>query len=109
MIMSHPSPQDTPTAIAPSTLDRLRAELESALAAHQERLVRSPEQDDIAIAIHRRAQVGREEVLAALSRMNGGTYGNCQECSQPISEDRLDFMPHTKYCMHCARLVAANA
>ena len=38
------------------------------------------------------------EVLAALSRIEAGTYGNCEECGQPIEDDRLEADPSAKTC-----------
>ncbi|MFN2525446.1 MAG: TraR/DksA family transcriptional regulator, partial [Actinomycetota bacterium] len=38
------------------------------------------------LALHR-------EVVAALDRMDAGTYGVCERCGQPISPDRLQASP----------------
>jgi DnaK suppressor protein len=44
-----------------------------------------------------------ELVNEALSRMEKGTYGLCDECSEPISKARLQAIPYAKYCIGCAR------
>lgn len=77
--------------------------METSLAAHQQRMVEEPEQDDISMAVYRRSQNASSEILAALSRMEDGTYGVCKTCGGLISEDRLEAIPHTQYCMNCAR------
>ena len=37
-----------------------------------------------------------EEVLAALARIENGTYGVCEQCGKPIEEDRLLANPSAK-------------
>lgn len=46
-------------------------------------------------------QIGRliGEVDAAINRLNGGTYGLCETCSEPIESDRLIADPLVRYCL----------
>ena len=45
-----------------------------------------------------------DEVDAALQRVDGGTYGNCEACSKPIGAARLEAMPATRFCIeHAAK------
>lgn len=37
----------------------------------------------------------------ALDRIEDGTYGNCHECNQPISDARLEAVPHARLCINC--------
>jgi RNA polymerase-binding transcription factor DksA len=41
-------------------------------------------------------------IEAALDRIDTGTYGTCARCGDPISEERLDVLPHTPLCRDCA-------
>jgi RNA polymerase-binding transcription factor DksA len=34
--------------------------------------------------------------------MEKGEYGICVACGDPISEERLDVLPHTPKCRNCA-------
>src|SRR5438105_2851696 len=43
-----------------------------------------------------------DEVDAALQRTSEGTYGKCQECGKEISRGRLEALPYTPHCIHCA-------
>ncbi|MDQ1711326.1 MAG: DnaK suppressor protein [Frankiaceae bacterium] len=43
----------------------------------------------------------RQEVLAALARLDAGTYGVCVECGQPLPEERLDARPEAARCVNC--------
>ena len=42
-----------------------------------------------------------EEIKEALNRIEKGTYGICEMCDEPISEERLKIKPHAKYCIIC--------
>ena len=48
-----------------------------------------------------------EQVLraidTALRRIEEGTYGTCETCGQPISEERLEAIPYATQCIDCRR------
>lgn len=37
----------------------------------------------------------------ALARISRGNYGNCEVCSEPISDARLTAVPWTRLCLNC--------
>jgi DnaK suppressor protein len=43
-----------------------------------------------------------EDVDRALEKLDEGTYGICDRCGAPISEERLEARPWTSLCMSCA-------
>jgi|UniRef100_A0A7C5AKJ0 DnaK suppressor protein len=45
-----------------------------------------------------------EAIEEALLRLEGGTYGLCESCGQPIEPRRLEVMPETPYCRNCMSL-----
>lgn len=50
-------------------------------------------------------QVGLAEIRmieAALDRIAAGTFGECVACGEPISEQRLEAVPHAARCRKCA-------
>lgn len=49
-------------------------------------------QDEILLAIR-----------AALARMDEGTYGICENCGRPISQQRLQALPYAVRCVDCQR------
>jgi DnaK suppressor protein len=53
-------------------------------------------------ALVRQAQHHLEEVNAALSRLDAGTYGTCEVCGTPIGEERLEARPAARVCILCA-------
>jgi DnaK suppressor protein len=50
------------------------------------------------------ARLALDEITAALTRIESGTYGTCQRCGAPIGEDRLDALPRARYCIECQRV-----
>ncbi len=42
------------------------------------------------------------DVEDALAKIDAGTYGLCEQCSEPIGEARLEAMPAARLCMACA-------
>lgn len=44
-----------------------------------------------------------KEIGAALERIDGGNYGQCEECQGAIARPRLKELPYTRYCVECAR------
>jgi DnaK suppressor protein len=39
------------------------------------------------------------DIDEALSKLDNGTYGICEECGQPIGEARLEAMPAARLCI----------
>jgi len=52
-------------------------------------------------AILHSARGQREEVLAALARIDDSTYGQCVDCGHEIPEGRLDARPDAARCVGC--------
>lgn len=50
-----------------------------------------------------------QDVQAALTRLDQGTYGRCVACGRPIGPDRLDALPATPYCVEDAYLAERDA
>lgn len=55
----------------------------------------------------RRRKLQLAEVRRALLRIKSGEYGECQNCGEYISFERLDFKPETKFCIDCANATEA--
>lgn len=45
------------------------------------------------------------EILAALKRIDDGSYGICEGTGEPIPKPRLDGIPWTRYCVQYAELL----
>lgn len=45
----------------------------------------------------------RERIEHALSKLEDGTYGVCDECGEAIADGRLRAAPQSALCIRCAR------
>src|SRR5688572_25251630 len=45
------------------------------------------------------------DVVAALQRIDDGSFGNCERCGETIGDKRLEALPFARYCIDCQRLV----
>jgi DnaK suppressor protein len=45
----------------------------------------------------------RLQLDAALQRLEEGAYGQCEDCQNPISEQRLTALPFARRCIDCQR------
>jgi RNA polymerase-binding protein DksA len=48
------------------------------------------------------------DIEAALGKIDAGTYGVCDECSQAIPMARLEYMPNAQYCITCQEKLEAQ-
>ncbi|MFO1071206.1 MAG: TraR/DksA C4-type zinc finger protein [Geminicoccaceae bacterium] len=95
--------RDDPAA-ARDLLMAKRAELAAVLAAPEgEALAEgSLEQQALAQDVERLRRLELQRVEAALQRVEGGEYGWCAACGEPISDARLASDPAVALCIACA-------
>lgn len=53
------------------------------------------------LALEKRIRDQLAEVEHALEKFEKGTYGLCDNCGQPIAEDRLEALPYASLCVEC--------
>ena len=53
------------------------------------------------LALSAQALAAVDEIDRALAKMEGGTYGVCERCGQPIPKARLKALPHAALCVAC--------
>jgi len=111
-------PPSTPTSAPPKhrrdalaeLLPSLREQLEGLREFRREQLAQidldaaadeSVERQQVDAAVAEAALWALDEIEAALARMAAGTYGTCETCGQPIPLERLEVIPHTRYCPPC--------
>lgn len=56
---------------------------------------------DRVLALAGRARTGIEQIEAALTRLDAGSYGVCERCDRLIPADRLEALPETSRCLSC--------
>lgn len=42
-----------------------------------------------------------DQIVAALGRLDAGTYGRCNRCGERIASGRLEVVPHAAACVEC--------
>jgi len=112
------------TPVQELDLEAIRRELEAHRAATRERvaaLAKRPERgtaqgfgkrigDGTTEAVGRLTEIGVGRSLEstlrrterALAKLDGGTYGICDRCGEPIAPARLTAMPDSVLCLSCA-------
>lgn len=86
--------------------DRLQKVTELSLAFHDAGA--APEAHRSTAAVRRlmgRAAAARRDLADtddALSRLAGGSFGQCEQCREPIPAARLFRVPEDRYCPRCA-------
>ncbi len=43
------------------------------------------------------------QIDLAIKNIDNDTYGKCKRCGKDISEERLNFIPYTQYCIECKK------
>jgi DnaK suppressor protein len=62
---------------------------------------RSSEERSQVIAVVRALRSNLRDVERALAKMDGGTYGTCERCGDPIAVERLEALPWAVLCIGC--------
>jgi RNA polymerase-binding transcription factor DksA len=57
------------------------------------------------LGVSERSEV--DQLRAALARLDGGRYGQCERCGREISSERLAALPATPICVDCAQSITA--
>jgi RNA polymerase-binding transcription factor DksA len=57
--------------------------------------------DEVGEILRASATTALAEAEAALERMRTGSYGICERCTEPVSFERLEILPMSRYCMRC--------
>lgn len=61
----------------------------------------SERERELALMLGDRDREKLAEIEEALERIRNNTYGGCEECGEPIAEDRLRALPFTRVCVEC--------
>lgn len=77
-------------------------ELDSHNSKDWEELATEREEDEVLEGMGLSAQAEIRTIKAALARMEAGEYGDCVECGETITKERLDVLPYTPFCQVCA-------
>jgi RNA polymerase-binding transcription factor DksA len=80
----------------------VEAELDQPAAADFEERASERESDEVLESLGAASVNEIRMIQAALKRIEDGTYGECVNCGEEISEGRLEAVPHAPRCVRCA-------
>jgi len=83
-------------------LHQIDDELDSHNSKDWEELATEREEDEVLEGMGLSAQAEIRTIKAALARMDAGEYGECVDCGEVITSERLDVLPYTPFCRDCA-------
>ncbi|GAA2691337.1 TraR/DksA family transcriptional regulator [Nonomuraea recticatena] len=101
------------TSTVHDPIEELRTTLEEQFRRHTDQLVhltlcsQQPDRGDFDDDILEALVVSSRQVVAdtaqALRRMADGSYGICERCATDIPLQRLEILPHARFCVPCQR------
>jgi DnaK suppressor protein len=56
------------------------------------------------VSIMERVRQTVTDLRQSLDDLDGGSYGICQNCGEPIDPERLEVRPQSRLCVNCASL-----
>jgi RNA polymerase-binding transcription factor DksA len=101
------------TSTVHDPIELLRGRLEKQFQRHTDQLAeltvrsRHPDRggydDDTLAALMTSCRRLVADTAQALRRMADGTYGTCERCTAAIPLQRLEILPHARFCVPCQR------
>jgi DnaK suppressor protein len=101
------------TSTVHDPIELLRNSLEEQFQQHTDQLAqltvcsRRPDRggydDDTLSALIGSARQAVADSAQALRRMAEGSYGTCERCTAAIPLERLEVLPHARFCVPCQR------
>ncbi|MCG8415123.1 MAG: TraR/DksA family transcriptional regulator [Pseudomonadales bacterium] len=64
--------------------------------------IKETENDGLVMALEAEGLEEIAQIDRALSRIQDGSFGQCQNCGKAIDEARLEAIPYTSNCIACA-------
>lgn len=83
-------------------LSEAETELDQPAPADSEDRASEREGDEVLEGLGNAGLAEIRMIEAALDRIGDGTFGECVTCGEPISEERLEAVPHAARCRNCA-------
>lgn len=58
-------------------------------------------EDELALGVLKIEAAQIEDIVAAIARIDQGSYGLCEDCGKPIPRKRLEVLPFALRCLSC--------
>lgn len=92
-------------AMAKAALNKTRSEANgdlSSMPIHMADIGSDNYEQEFTLSMMETEESTLEAIEAALERIEGRTYGQCEECGKSIKKTRLKAIPFTPLCINCA-------
>jgi len=84
-------------------IEELEGDLRAPLSADWEEQATQTEGDEVLAALENTALSEVTQIRSALQRIDNGTYGKCETCSETIDGKRMAALPYATQCIECAK------
>jgi DnaK suppressor protein len=74
----------------------------SAMPIHMADIGSDASEQEFTLSLMENDEDTLESIEQALEKMEGGTFGLCDECESEIAKQRLQAIPYTAHCIRCA-------
>ena len=98
---------DTRPGADAAWLDGVRTALTDQYDEHRARLTQltadtgDPAEAHTRDALIAATRLALEQITGALQRLGEGRYGVCENCGRSIPRERLEILPHARFCVPC--------
>ena len=82
-------------------IDGIEGDLRTAPSANWEEQAIETEGDQVLEGVEGSALIEAQQIHAAITRIDAGTYGECATCGKAIGANRLQALPYATQCMDC--------
>ena len=82
-------------------IGEIEGDLRTAPSANWEEQATETQGDQVLEGVEGSALIEAQQVHAALTRIDDGTYGECATCGKAIGAKRLQALPYATQCMDC--------
>ncbi len=83
-------------------LHHIEDELDEPVDSDFEERATERECDEVLESLGNAGIAETKKIRSALLRIKDGTYGECIDCGEDISEERLNVVPYAAKCRNCA-------
>jgi DnaK suppressor protein len=90
-------------AVLQARLSSLKKDVTQSHSGDSVEQAQERENDEVVDAIGNETTLSIRVILAALERIENGTYGACDSCGESIGEARLNAIPEATRCLGCAQ------
>ena len=83
-------------------IDKISQDFQKGRSADFAEQATENENNEVLIGLKLEAENELKQIAGALLKIDSDEYGLCEQCGNPIAEERLVALPYANACIHCA-------